>query len=158
MHSQIPLTRAMQASVRRCDEHGIVLHAPLVPNLNHKHTAFGGSLSTLATLAGWMMTEVLLEEAGIAADVVIQSGETRFVHPVEQDFSAWCPRPAAEALARFLDMLTRHGKGKLDLHASIAIDTGTGTDAGIAAGIGTGQEALHFSGRYVALRTVPSTS
>lgn len=150
MHERIPLTRAMQASVRRCDEHGIVLHAPLVPNLNHKHTAFGGSLSTLATLAGWMMTEVLLDEAGIAADVVIQSGETRFLHPVEQDFSAWCPRPATETLAHFLAMLTRHGKGKLDLHASIAI----GTDAGAQAG--TAQDALHFSGRYVALRTDPS--
>lgn len=138
MHRQIPLTRAMQARVVQCDAHGLVLSAPLTPNLNHKHTAFGGSLSTLATLSGWMLTEVLLEEAHIKAEVVIQHGETRFLRPVAHDFCAHCPRPAAQSLEHFFNSITRHGKGKLDLDSRIANTAG--------------EAALHFSGRYVALR------
>ena len=52
-YEQIPLTRAMGVRVESYDGQQLVLTAPLALNHNHLGTAFGGSLSALATLAGY---------------------------------------------------------------------------------------------------------
>ena len=52
LHEEIPLTKAMGVEVNSYDGHCLVLSAPLDPNTNHKDTAFGGSLYSLAVLAG----------------------------------------------------------------------------------------------------------
>ncbi|RYD25022.1 MAG: hypothetical protein EOP86_27860, partial [Verrucomicrobiaceae bacterium] len=53
LHRQIPLSRAMGARVETYDGETLVLTAPAELNHNHLGTAFGGSLSALATLAGY---------------------------------------------------------------------------------------------------------
>jgi thioesterase domain-containing protein len=53
LHEHIPLSQHMQVRVVSCDAHGVKLTAPLLPNINHRHTMFGGSASALAILAGW---------------------------------------------------------------------------------------------------------
>jgi len=60
LHEQIPLTRAMGVRVRSWDGEKLWLSAPLEPNHNHLGTAFGGSLSALATLAGYSLLWLLL--------------------------------------------------------------------------------------------------
>ncbi len=52
-HEKIPLTRAMDVRVVTDDEHGFAVEAPVGPNRNHLHTAFGGSINAVATLAGY---------------------------------------------------------------------------------------------------------
>src|SRR5690606_6825838 len=51
--AEIPLARAMQLSVAAYDGATLALAAPLAPNGNDKGCAFGGSLASLMTLAGW---------------------------------------------------------------------------------------------------------
>lgn len=53
LHRQIPLSAAMQVSVVSATLDSVVLSAPLAPNINHKYTAFGGSVSALGILAAW---------------------------------------------------------------------------------------------------------
>ena len=50
LHQHIPLTGHMQVGVRAVDKTGIRLRAPLAPNINHRQTAFGGSVAGLKTI------------------------------------------------------------------------------------------------------------
>ena len=47
LHEHIPLTTHMEVGVDRIDGTGVRLTAPLAPNINHRQTAFGGSVAAL---------------------------------------------------------------------------------------------------------------
>ncbi|RYG68370.1 thioesterase, partial [bacterium] len=57
----------------------ILLSAPLPPNLNHRGTAFGGSISSLAILAGWSWLWVMLRERAVLPELVIQTAKTDYL-------------------------------------------------------------------------------
>lgn len=135
LHAEIPLSRAMQVRVLRFDHQGLVLGAALAPNLNHKKTAFGGSLNSLATLACWGLIQLLRPETKTAMTVVIQESRVQFLKPVARDFEAICPLPAPDKLEKFLHTLERKGRARLELEATISA---------------SGAIALSFQGRFVA--------
>ncbi len=136
---EIPLSRAIGISVLRFTTEGVVLHAPLAPNTNHKSTAFAGSLNAVATLAGWGLVWLLLRERGLRATIVIQEGEARYQLPVRGDFTATCALPPAEDIALLTEGLRRKGKARL----KVAVTISDGERA-----------AVTFNGRYVAIRDV----
>ena len=136
LHAEIPVSQAMQVRVLRFDRNGLVLGAALAPNINHKKTAFGGSLNSLATLACWGLIQLVRPEQPKAAmTVVIQESQVRFLKPVTRDFEAICPLPTPARLEKFLYTLERKGRARLELEASIPARTGN---------------ALSFHGRFVA--------
>jgi thioesterase domain-containing protein len=135
LHHEIPLTRAMGIRVVCFDEQGLMLSAPLAANINHKHTAFGGSLATLTTLAGWGLLHLLLREHP-PATIVIQDSHTHYRRPVTDDFTATCALPDSEVLVTFLETLGRRGMARIDLTAGIPVG---------------GRPAVEFEGRFVAL-------
>lgn len=96
------------------------LWAPISPNLNHKSTAFAGSLNSVLTLAGWGLVWLLLQEWGLAGTVVIQESTCRYLHPVHEDFVARCARPSQEELERFQAQLRGRGKGRLELKVDVS--------------------------------------
>ena len=135
LHAEIPLTRAMGVHVVRADQNGLVIGAALAPNLNHKKTAFGGSLNSLATLACWGLIQLLVRDRGRAITVVIQESSVQFLKPVIRDFEAICPLPSDPLIERFLHMLERKGRARLALDAVIHAE---------------GEIALRFRGQFVA--------
>jgi len=78
----IPLTRAMQIALRDYNGETLTLAAPLAPNVNDKGCAFGGSLSSLATLAGWGVVALKLAELGLSAEIYVQDSTIRYLAPV----------------------------------------------------------------------------
>lgn len=136
LEHEILLTRHLQLRVSSYDEHGLTLHAPLAPNINHKRTAFAGSLNSVVTLAGWGLLWLALKEQGLRAKVVIQDSTCSYLRPVSEDFSAHCPRLSQEQTARMVEALEKRGKARLEL--SVEIRQGTKT-------------AVLFTGRYVIL-------
>ena len=135
LHAEIPLTRAMGVRALRADGNGLTLGAALAPNLNHKQTAFGGSLNSLATLACWGLIQLLVRDRGQAITVVIQESSVRFLKPVMQDFEAICPLPPKPEIERFLHTLERKGRARLALDATVHADD---------------EIALRFHGQFVA--------
>jgi thioesterase domain-containing protein len=135
LHAEIPLTRAMGVRVVRADHNGLVLGAALAPNLNHKQTAFGGSLNSLATLACWGLIQLLVRDYGQTITVVIQESSVQFLKPVTHDFEALCPPPPPAVHEKFLRILERKGRARLELEATIHSD---------------GDVALRFRGQFVA--------
>jgi len=120
LHEHIPLTAAMRVSVEEAREDRVVLWAPLEANINHRDTAFGGSASALAILAGWALVHVRMRALGHSPRrIVIQRNRMEYELPVEDDFSAECRAPDPEAWSRFLRILERRGMARITLDASI---------------------------------------
>lgn len=126
LHEHIPLTRHLGAAAESWDGATIRLSAPLTPNLNHRSTAFGGSLSALAILSGWALVHLALREQGFDARVVIQRTELDFQEPVDGDFSATAGLPPAEDWSRFLATLRRHRRARVAVEATLRSESGVG--------------------------------
>lgn len=136
LRQSMPITDAMGLRVVAREGTGVVLGAPLAPNINHKGTAFAGSLNATATLAGWGTIWLILREHGIRSHVVIQDSAVHYFRPVRGDFTARCKGPTAAAIQRLVDAVRKKGRGRLELDVTIADGGG---------------DAVKFHGRYVAL-------
>lgn len=135
LHEQIPLTRAMGVRMERFDDEQLVLSAPLEPNHNHLGTAFGGSLSAIATLAGYSL--LWLELGDRDSHIVIKSSSLKYLHPVRSEIRAVCGRIDAANLARFREKFARTGKAGISLRVAIVENERT---------------CVEFEGLFVAIR------
>ncbi|MEO0374023.1 MAG: YiiD C-terminal domain-containing protein [Cyanobacteria bacterium P01_A01_bin.17] len=115
----------------------MILSAPLPPNINHRSTAFGGSLSAVAILAAWTYVYCQLQNLSLPCRIVIQGNSIEYLQPVETDFQAHCMAPSQLLWDRFIKTITRRGKGRISLNVEICSDA-------LLAGT--------FQGQYVALK------
>jgi thioesterase domain-containing protein len=120
----VPITRAMGIRMRSFDEGGVTMTAPLAPNINDKGIAFGGSLVSILALSGWALTDLLLREQGIDADVLIAAASAEYLAPVPGRIVARCPRPAPAELEAFLAAYRLRRKARLRLAAAIETKAG----------------------------------
>lgn len=118
LHDEIPLSQAMGIRVEAYDGTNLKLIAPLAPNINHKSTAFGGSLYSLAVLCGWGMLYLKLAEAALHKHIVIQESDIRYLLPVDHDMQAECHLDDA-AFQRFMRTLHKHDRARLSLDVVI---------------------------------------
>ena len=119
LHAHIPLSAAMQVEVRAASPDGVELAAPLAPNVNHRGTAFGGSIATLATLAGWSLLRVRLGGLAPLPHLVIQRNMMKFLRPIPGAFSARVNFPPDTDWPVFLATLAKRGKAKLRLQVEV---------------------------------------
>ena len=136
LYRDIPLSRAMGVAVHACGDESVVLTAPIGPNYNHRQNAFGGSLATLALLAGYGIVWGMLERHALRASLVIQDSTTRYLRPVTRDFAARCDAPPAAEVERFVRTLRRGRRARIVLTSTIHENDAL---------------ALSFEGSYVAL-------
>ena len=78
----IPLADAIDLKVRRYTGDLLEMTAPLAPNVNDKGCAFGGSMASLLTLAGWGLVELGLRAQALACDIYVGNSELRYQEPV----------------------------------------------------------------------------
>ena len=119
LRHEIPLTDALGLAVEEWTDRRLVVRAPLQPNLNHKCTAFGGSLYSVAVLAGWGWLWCVLEETGHSATIVIQHSRMEYKAAVEGDIRARCDGASERNLDRFLRTLDRRGRARIDLDVTV---------------------------------------
>lgn len=131
-HHLIPISAAMGVRVESYANERLILSAPLANNINHQESAFGGSLFSLAALAGWGILQLELTARSLNANVVIADGEVSYRRPVFSDFKCVCDFP--EAAAQALDTLSTNGKTALTLTPRIEVD---------------GKLAMELKGNYV---------
>jgi len=126
VHARIPSTQTLGARAEHYDGTILRLAAPLVPNVNHRGTAFGGSLSALAILSGWLLLHLKLREGGVTARLVIQRSALDYLAPVDGDFTATAALPAPGAWERFLRTLARHRSARVTVPSSLTCGSGVG--------------------------------
>lgn len=120
LHAHIPISAAMGTRVMEAGTDGVIIQAPLEPNINHRATAFGGSVSAVAILAGWAMVHTLLRHAGSDARTVIQRSGVYFHLPVKEDFEARALPPTPAEWGRFVEAMERWSKGRLHIRVEVA--------------------------------------
>ena len=139
LYENIPLSQHLGVRVDYAGTDFVRLVAPLEPNINHRRTGFGGSISAVAILAGWSILWCRLHGRTSGHDIVIQKNSMDYLAPVTSEFAATCSEPPAAGWARFEDAFNARGRGRIDLDVEVhAGDVLTAT----------------FSGRYVALRSL----
>ena len=117
LRAQIPLTRAMGVRVLTNDQDGFTVEAPVALNSNHLGTAFGGSINTVATLAGYGLLWLEIQET--PADIVIRESSIRFLHPIRSVIRAICARPEMTSLHAFHESLRLKGKARITLSVRV---------------------------------------
>lgn len=136
LYAEIPITRQMGLKVVKADSREVTITAPLEPNINHKATAFGGTIASALLLSGWGLAEVRLRAWGLRAHVVVMKTEIEYLLPVEGDFSATCSLEDEQVWEDFYHRLTRKNKARLKLEGTVHIK---------------GEIAARFSALYVAM-------
>lgn len=134
LNNEIPLTKALGIRVESASSTQVCLKAPLENNTNHKSTAFGGSLYSVAVLTGWSLVHIMLKQQEINAHIVIHHSEIDYLMPVQQDFTACCEIESNRQLEKFLATYQRKGKARLTLTVVIKQ---------------AGKVAVWFKGQYV---------
>ncbi len=134
-YRRIPQVLAMQADVIGCDATRLRLGAPLAPNVNDKGSAFGGSLVSLLTLAGWGLATLQLSRAGFAAEVYVADSAVRYLAPLHAALEAEAELEEGD-WATFIATFRQRGKARCRIRARILLPDGG--------------EATTLSGRFVA--------
>ncbi|WP_286830711.1 MULTISPECIES: YiiD C-terminal domain-containing protein [Kordiimonas] len=138
LYRNIPISEAMGVRVARASTDSISLTAPLQANINHKRTAFGGSLQAVATLACWTLLHVNLREDADPSEIVITNSNIDYIRPVTADFTATATLPDGARWQQFLKTFDRHGRARIQLTAHVMQDDDV---------------AIDYTGTFAALKT-----
>ncbi|NJL80546.1 MAG: thioesterase [Richelia sp. RM2_1_2] len=136
LHQHIPLSKYMEVKVKQIDENGITLQAPLIPNINHRSTVFGGSICALAILSGWTLVHTNLQTLSLSSRIVIQRNSIEYLQPIDGDFLAFCPFPSTQVWQKFINILLQKSKSRIELNVDVLKDR---------------VKAASFTGVYVAI-------
>lgn len=142
LHEHIPLSQAMQVAVVECSPARVVLGAPLAPNINHRDTAFGGSVSALAILSAWSLVHLRLLDAGLQTRLVIQRNQMQYDGAIDGTFTAAASAPEPAAWAAFVRLYQRKGLARVAVRSLVEQ---------------AGQVAARFEGEFVALSPLAAT-
>ena len=122
LHERIPLSRAMEVAVRSAGSDGVVLYAPLAPNINHRDTVFGGSASAVAILAAWSALYVRMQAEGLHGRIVIRRNTMSYDRPIAAGFTASALPPAGEDWHKLVATLERGRPARVQLGARLHCD------------------------------------
>ena len=122
LHAHIPLSAAMQVSVRAVQAEGVTLAAPLAPNINHRETVFGGSASAVAILSAWSLLHTRMLAEGVHARLVIQSNAMDYDKPIFGDFTARSSLAEPDQWPRFMRMLARMRRARMRVSSVLESD------------------------------------
>ena len=120
----MPPVAALRPRIGEADGDRLHLHAPLAANVNDKGCAFGGSLTSLMTLAGWGLISLRLAEEGLDADVFVADSEVRYRAPLYADLHAVARLAEGETWDAFLDALRAKGRARLGVVADVSLPEG----------------------------------
>ena len=122
---KIVLARAMAILVAAYDGESLTLAAPLAPNVNDKGCAFGGSLVSVMTLAGWGLVKLALDRLGRDCDIYVQDSDVRYLAPVWSDFEAVARLVDRESFAAMAEALTSRGRARTRVRCVVPLPDGT---------------------------------
>lgn len=133
----MPPVAALQLQPAELRGESLHLHAPLAANVNDKGCAFGGSLVSLMTLAGWGLVTLRMRRAGFDADVFVADTRVRYRAPLYADLHAAASLAPGEDWEAAMAAMSGAGRASLQLVARVALP-------------GAG-DAVRAEARYVAI-------
>ena len=134
LHTEIPLTKHMGLSVVESTKLSLTLSAPLENNINHKCTAFGGSLYSASVLSGCGLIYLLLKQYDLSGHIVIQESNIKFLKPVNSEITSKCSFLSTQQCDKFINMYKRKGVARIKLTSKTLCNS---------------EDAVIFNGSYV---------
>ena len=134
----MPPVAAMQVSAVAWDGERLQLHAPLAANVNDKHSAFGGSLAGIMTLAGWGLVTLRLQASGLSAQVFVADSHVRYLKPLYADLATEARLEADVDWDHVLRSFNERGRARMAVAARVL-----GPE---------GEVVAELAGRFAALR------
>lgn len=135
--ASMPPVAAMRIEVAGYDGECLSLRAPLAANVNDKGSAFGGSLTSLMTLAGWGLVTLQLQLRGLSAEVYVADSAIRYLAPLRDELRAQARLGEGEAWDAFFATLAARGRARVQVEAEVALPDGSA--------------ATTLNGRFVAI-------
>lgn len=114
----IPLSAAMGLRVLAAEPDQVRIALPLAPNHNPHGTVFGGALSALGLVTGWVLLYGAFAAARLPAHIVGQRGDCEFLAPATGDCIAEARCTAAERAA-LLSSFRDRGRARLQVQTVI---------------------------------------
>lgn len=119
LYKHIPITKALGVRAVAFSQDEVKFEAPLSNNINHRSTAFGGSISSLLITTGWSYLRMLFDEEESIPRIVIGRSATNYIKPIQDDFTSELIIPEQETIESFMEMFDRFGKARITLKAEI---------------------------------------
>lgn len=120
LKNDIPLTRHLGFDFVEASTARVRLRARLTENINHKGTAFGGSLYALAVVSAYSLVYLGVQNERVETNnIVIQKGEMEYLAPVTEDFEVICEHTKPDVYRRFFASLARWKKVRETLQVRI---------------------------------------
>lgn len=123
-YRSMPPVAAMGFHILAREGDALTLGAPLALNLNDKDCAFGGSLVSLMTLAGWGLVTLRCRMLGIDADVFVADSEVNYLAPLYTDLQASATLADSVGWAPFDEALRRRGRARARIAATVPLPDG----------------------------------
>ncbi len=136
LHEHIPLSQAMSVEVLEATAEGVKLFAPLLPNINHRDTVFGGSASALAILSSWALLYIRLKHESLNSRIVIQRNTMDYDQPITKGFVASSAIQDSTAWLEFVNTLKRKRRARISVTAVLHCN---------------GEQVSRFAGAFVAM-------
>lgn len=123
-YRSMPPVAAMDVAIKAYDGTRLCLHAPLDRHVNDKGCAFGGSLGSLMTLAGWGLVTLQVGAAGLDADVFVASSRVDYLAPLFADLRAEARLDGDQGWSGFATALRERGRASAMLVAEVPLPGG----------------------------------
>jgi thioesterase domain-containing protein len=120
----MPPVAAMAIRAESFDGEELRLAAPLSANVNDKACAFGGSLASLMTLAGWGWLMLQTARAGQPAEVYVADSQIRYLAPLYGDLHSVATLAEGEDWPAILRCLGERGRARVAMRARVVAGDG----------------------------------
>ena len=119
IETHIPITKAMGMTINALSMEAVRVGMPIAENINHRGSAFGGSIDSLFLTTGWAFIRFLIDHYEPTPIIVGSRGETKFIKPILEDFEASLIIPPKEEIDKFLATFDRFGRARITTQAVI---------------------------------------
>lgn len=120
LQEQITLYKHLGLTPVRIDEQEARFQVSLAANLNHKNTAFGGSIYATAVMTAYSLVLAILKNNNVATEnIVIAKGEIKYFRPIAEDFETVCVLPKNMKASELISELQSHRKLRQELTVQV---------------------------------------
>lgn len=113
----IPIVKEMGFIIEDIGDNQVIVSGEYKKHINHTNSVFGGSISSVMTLAGWGRVRILIEDIDKNAVILIKSNSTDFIKPVVEDYIVITESLLEKDIEKFKKIYNKFGKGRIMVNA-----------------------------------------
>lgn len=120
VYEQIKITKILGLKIVSVSPNYVILIVPIKPNLNHKKTAFGGSVHSSALVGCWALINFYSSIKNMSPDNLVgQDSKVSFYKPIVSDFKIKTSWISLDEKKSFINSLKKYKKGRVTLISKI---------------------------------------